>query len=76
MEKNIPELTVLVAGHHGSKYSTGDSLLSVTTPEYVIISAGRDNPYGHPSQEVLERLENWECEVLRTDLEGTIVFRR
>jgi competence protein ComEC len=76
LEKNIPELTALVAGHHGSAYSTGEGLLIATRPEYVYISVGKDNPYGHPSQAVLDRLEQYGCEIHRTDLDGTLVFRR
>lgn len=76
LEKNIPQLTALVAGHHGSPYSTGDGLLSRTTPQCVFISVGADNPYGHPSEVVLERLSSYGCTVMRTDRDGTIVFRR
>ncbi len=74
-EKQIPDLTALVAGHHGSKSSTGETLLEATTPEYVFISVG-DNPYGHPHPAVLERLERFGCRVCRTDHSGTIIFRR
>jgi competence protein ComEC len=76
LEKNIPELTALVAGHPGSAYSTGEGLLIATRPEHVYISVGKDNPYGHPSQAVLDRLEQYGCEIHRTDLDGTLVFRR
>lgn len=75
-EKNIPELTVLVAGHHGSKNSTCRELLEATTPEYVFISAGEDNYYGHPHPDVLMRLAETGCRVYRTDRQGTIIFRR
>lgn len=73
---DIPKLEVLVVGHHGSKGSTSEELLKATTPEYAIISVGKDNPYGHPSGEVVDRLKKYNCEILRTDLYGTIVFRR
>lgn len=74
-EKDIPELTALVVGHHGSKSSTSDALLSHTRPEYAFISVGERNAYGHPSKEVLERLQEAGCIVYRTDLNGTIVFK-
>lgn len=74
-EKNIPTLTALVAGHHGSKSSTGEDLLAATTPKYVFISVG-ENSYGHPHTDVLERLEQFGCTVYRTDVNGTIIFRR
>ena len=75
-EKDIPELTALVAGHHGSKNSTCQELLEATTPEYVFISAGEDNYYGHPHPDVLIRLAQAGCHVFRTDRQGTIIFRR
>ena len=71
----IPELDILVAGHHGSKHSTCEELLAATKPAIVVISVG-DNPYGHPSQELLDRLERHGCTVYRTDLHGNIIFRR
>ena len=75
-QKSIPELTVLVAGHHGSKSSTCQALLEATTPEYALISVGEDNYYGHPHADVLGRLEECGCAVYRTDQNGTIIFRR
>lgn len=74
-QKQIPELTALVAGHHGSKSSTSAALLASTSPEYVFISVGEDNRYGHPNDEVLERLDRYGCTVYRTDTDGTIIFR-
>ena len=71
----LPKLEVLIVGHHGSKYSTGDALLKATMPEIAIISVGADNIYGHPATEVLERLEKYDCEILRTDQMGTVIYR-
>jgi competence protein ComEC len=77
MEKHpLPELELLIAGHHGSRHSTCKELLAATTPECVFISVGADNAYGHPHQEVLDRLEAYDCRVYRTDQNGTIIFRR
>ena len=73
---DLPELDALVVGHHGSKYSTGELLLEQTKPEIAIISVGENNPYGHPADETLERLKEFGCTVYRTDLHGTIIFRR
>ena len=72
----LPDLELLIAGHHGSRYSTTDRLLQATMPDYVFISAGRNNRYGHPAPELLQRLEAFGCAVFRTDLNGTIIFRR
>lgn len=72
---SLPDVDLLIAGHHGSKTSTSTQLLDAVRPETVIISVGR-NSYGHPSEEVLQRLEAYECEVYRTDENGTVIFRR
>ena len=72
---DLPDLEIIVAGHHGSKTSTSWDLLNETRPDVAIISVGADNRYGHPTWETLERLELFGCGVYRTDLEGTIIFR-
>ena len=72
---DIPELDVLVVGHHGSSGSTGEALLAATKPKTAVISVGANNPYRHPSAATLERLEAIGCRVRRTDLEGTIIIR-
>lgn len=71
----LPELEILVVGHHGSKYATCEELLDATSPKLAVISVG-ENHYGHPAQEVLERLAAYGCAVYRTDRDGTITFRR
>lgn len=50
--ENLPEVEVLVAGHHGSKQSTSQALLEAVAPETVVISVGQ-NTYGHPAPETL-----------------------
>ena len=67
----LPDLEVLVAGHHGARDSTSPELLYVTMPEQVVISVG-SNAYGHPAEETMERIERCGGEVLRTDLLGDI----
>ena len=73
---HIPEVDVLIAGHHGSQYSTCEELLAAVSPEIVCISAGKNNLFGHPAPELLDRLEAFGCTVYRTDLHGTITIRR
>ena len=73
---NIPDVDILVAGHHGSKNSTCEELLLAVRPEIVCISAGRENSYGHPAPELLHRLQNYGCTVYRTDELGTFTIRR
>ncbi len=72
----LPEVDLLVAGHHGAAESTSVELLTQVNPKAVLISVGRDNPYGHPSPKLLQRLENVGCTVRRTDESGTITIRR
>ena len=67
----LPDLEALVAGHHGSRYSTSDELLSALKPESVCISVGT-NSYGHPAPETLARLAEHSCTVYRTDQDGNI----
>ncbi len=67
-------VTVYKAGHHGSKTSSGASLLTYIKPEYAVISAGRDNKYGHPNEETLTRLQMYAQEILSTIDRGTITF--
>lgn len=74
-EGELPRVDLLIAGHHGSKNSTSEELLEAVRPYTVAISVG-DNSYGHPSDEVLERLRKYGCAVYRTDENGTIVYRR
>lgn len=66
---------VLKVGHHGSSSSSCSEFLTAVSPVYAVISVGKDNPYGHPSPEVIERLANFNIKVLRTDLNGTIIFQ-
>ena len=73
-QADLPELEILVAGHHGGATSTGHDLLRKTSPAVVLISVGADNTFGHPSPETLGRLGLYGCKVCRTDLEGTIII--
>lgn len=68
---DLPDIEVLVAGHHGSKYSTSDDLLDALSPESAVISVG-DNSYGHPADETMRRLVEHGCAVYRTDMQGSI----
>ena len=63
---------VLKVGHHGSKNSTMPEFLESVGPRIAIISAGEQNPYGHPSPELLERLRESGARILRTDEEGAV----
>ena len=67
------EATVLKLGHHGANSSSSDDFLNKVNPKYGIVSAGLNNKYGHPTPEILAKLNNRGVEVYRTDLQGTIV---
>jgi len=68
------ESTVLKVGHHGSKTSTCYRFLKAAYPSYAVITVGKGNTYGHPTDEVLSRLRDEGATVLRTDNNGTVVF--
>ena len=72
-EHPIPDIEVLVVGHHGSKYSSHPDFLAAVKPEIAVISVG-DNSYGHPTPEAIERLEAAGAAVYRTDEEGNITI--
>ncbi len=64
---------VLKAGHHGSRTSTGDSWMRVVRPRYVVISAGKGNSYGHPHEEVVERIRAHGAALLST-MDGSVTL--
>lgn len=64
---------VLSVGHHGSASATSEKFLTATTPEYAVISCGKDNSYGHPHKETIQFLNDFGVEILRNDEMGTIV---
>ncbi len=63
---------ILKVAHHGSKYSTSMEFLNLVTPKYSVISCG--NQYGHPSDIVMNNLMNSGSGILRTDIDGNIMF--
>ncbi|MCW1949378.1 MAG: MBL fold metallo-hydrolase [Candidatus Shapirobacteria bacterium] len=67
-------VTFLKVSHHGSATATSQELLDVLKPKVAVISVGGNNRFGHPTKDVLDRLEKMAVEVKRTDLEGEVVF--
>jgi competence protein ComEC len=63
---------VLKIGHHGSKTSSSADFLDKISPALAIIQVGKNNSYGHPTQEVLENLKKYGIRILRTDEMGDI----
>jgi len=76
MDRANLDCTVLKVAHHGSYTASSTVFLTAASPEIAVISVGKDNDYGHPNQETLERLitEVGENNIYRTDLNGTIEF--
>jgi len=68
------ESDILKAGHHGSKTSTTESFVGFVNPKHVVISAGKDNRYGHPHQEVMNIFERFNINTVSTAEAGIIVF--
>ncbi|MCI6998655.1 MAG: MBL fold metallo-hydrolase [Eubacterium sp.] len=63
---------VLVPSHHGSATATSWEFLQETVPEFAIISCGKDNQYGHPHKDTMDKLESMDIQIYRTDIQGTI----
>ena len=73
--KRLPDIEILVCGHHGANSSSCFEFLQAIQPKTAVISAGKDNRYGHPHSKTLDRLQMLNCRIWRTDINGTIVFR-
>lgn len=65
---------ILKVGHHGSSTSTSEAFLSAVSPDYAVISCGKNNSYGHPHREIVSLFEKSNFETYRTDTDGTVVF--
>lgn len=68
----LPDVELMVAGHHGSKYSNSELLLEAVRPDVVVFSVSANNTYGHPTPETMERFRAVGAELYRTDLNGTV----
>ena len=75
LTKNVDvNAEILKVAHHGSKYATSDTFLDAVKPQDSIISVGKNNSYGHPNQETLQRLLAHKVKIFRTDEIGDIVY--
>lgn len=72
---DLPEIALLLVGHHGSRHSTAPEFLEATLPTVAVISVGADNPYGHPTPEAKLRLHRQGASIYRTDRSGHITVR-
>ncbi|MBQ9968040.1 MAG: DNA internalization-related competence protein ComEC/Rec2 [Oscillospiraceae bacterium] len=71
---HLPQVELLVAGHHGAATSSCAPFLEAVCPQFVAISVSADNTYGHPHEEALQRFEEIGAEIYRTDLMGDLHF--
>jgi len=67
--------SVLKLGHHGSHTSSSKIFLSAVDPQYAVISAGKDNKYGHPHKEVTDLLGELKISAVSTYEQGTVIFK-
>ena len=73
-DSQILESDIIKLGHHGSKSSSSLAFLKKVAPDYAIISCGKNNKYGHPHKETIDKLDNLNIKYYRTDIEGNIIF--
>ena len=73
--RGIRDITVLKVAHHGSRNSTREGLLEILNPQLSVISCGEGNSYGHPHEELLDRLAQTETTVLQTPGTGAVQLR-
>ncbi|MBQ3135113.1 MAG: DNA internalization-related competence protein ComEC/Rec2 [Oscillospiraceae bacterium] len=71
---DLPDVEVMLAGHHGSKYSNSMQLLEAVRPDIAVFSVGAYNTYGHPASEALERFADVGAEIYRTDTMGVVTL--
>lgn len=74
LEQYDVDCDILKVGHHGSNTSTSEKFLKACSPNEAIISCGAKNSYGHPNQEIIDRLNKYKVKIRRTDEEGTICY--
>ncbi|MDP3888829.1 MAG: MBL fold metallo-hydrolase [bacterium] len=72
INSELGPVDVLKVAHHGSKSSSSEAFLEKIAPKLAVISVGIGNRYGHPTNEVLERLRNLNIKILRTDTDGEV----
>jgi competence protein ComEC len=71
---NILKSTILKVAHHGSKSSSTEKFLKLVEPQIGLIGVGKNNKYGHPNRDVIERLKKLNCKIYRTDENGEIMI--
>ena len=70
--KDLLKANILKVGHHGSKTSNTSEFINTIKPQIAVIGVGKNNKFGHPNEGVLQRLNDLNCKIFRTDLNGEI----
>lgn len=73
--QDMLQSSILKVAHHGSKTSSTEKFLNYVKPKVALIGVGKDNNFGHPNKQVLERLKNMGVKVYRTDKMGEIIIK-
>lgn len=68
-------IDIYKAAHHGSRYSNTEELISLARPGLAVISCGKDNSYGHPHEETMEKLKDIGSDIRITKDTGAIMIR-
>lgn len=72
-EYYLPKIDILRVGHHSSKNSSGVEFITEINPKISLISISKNNRYGHPDKEVIEKLQASGSAVYQTSIHGTII---
>jgi len=72
--RSWPQTNVIKIGHHGSNTSTSADFIKQISPQIAIIMVGKDNKYGHPKDEIIERINSTNAKIYRTDEQGNILI--
>ena len=74
-ETNLLTSNIIKIAHHGSKTSSTEGFLNLVNPKIALIGVGRDNKFGHPNEETIQRLKNMKVKIYRTDEMGEITIK-
>ena len=73
-KQELLKADILKVAHHGSKTSSIKEFINTVSPKYAVIGVGKDNKFGHPSENTLKTLENRQVKIYRTDISGEIMI--
>lgn len=73
-DTDLLKADIIKIAHHGSKTSSSESFLETVSPKIALIGVGKNNNFGHPSNQILDRLENFNTKIYRTDECGEITI--